>query len=122
MISIAIKSDSFAPQYLAASLYDAAWWRWMPGDTISVAWPVGKICIVDETDPRWDWVMSASLQSFESADPNDHYRPFLEKNVGKQGWDWNWGVRDNNSAENKLTIKVRKKHGKWATMMTLIWN
>ena len=105
----------------AGNLYDAAWWRFMPGETITVKWPVGKIT-VDETNLRWDWVMSASLQSFQSADPNDHYRPWLEKNVGRQGWDRNWALRDNNSAENRLTIKVRKKHAKWLTMAALMWS
>ena len=105
----------------AGNLYDAAWWRWMPGETITVAWPVGQVKI-NPTHRHGIW----SGYDFEyeyvmSADPNDHYRPWLEKNVGRQGWDWNWGLRDNNSAENRLTIKVRKKHAKWLTMAALMW-
>lgn len=105
----------------AGNLYDAAWWRWMPGVTISVKWPVGKVFVVDNSDSRWDWTLGASHQLFESADPNDHYRPFLEENVGKQRWDWNWALRDNNVAENRLTIKVRTKHAQWATIVGLQW-
>lgn len=85
----------------------------MPGVTISVKWPVGWAVLHEMSD--------GSRTSVQSADPNDHYRPFLEKNVGKQGWDWQWGLRDNNAAENRLTIKVRTKHAKWATMAALQW-
>jgi len=105
----------------AGNLLEAAWWRWMPGVTINVKWPVGLVFVLDEKDRRWDWTMGTTKQSFDSADPNDHYRPWLEKNVGKQGWDWQWGLRDNNAAENRLTIKVRTKHAKWATVASLLW-
>jgi hypothetical protein len=105
----------------AGNLVDAAWWRWMPGVTINVKWPVGLVFVLDEKDRRWDWTMGTTNQSFDSADPNDHYRPWLEQNVGKQGWDWQWGLRDNNAAENRLTIKVRTKHAKWATVASLLW-
>ena len=99
----------------AGNLYDAAWWRWMPGETVSVAWPNGPIIKEHMDQYRTD-------EQLLSADPNDHYRPFLEKNVGRQGWDWNWGLRDNNAAENRLTIKVRKQHAKWLTMAALMWS
>ena len=95
-------------------LIEAAWWRWMPGVTFTVKWPVGWV-ILDE-------MPDGSTTSVQSADPNDHYRPWLEKNVGKQGWDWQWGLRDNNAADNRLTIKVRTKHSKWATLATLLWS
>ena len=98
----------------AGNLVEAAWWHWMPGVTISVKWPNGWVVLHEAPD--------GSKVSTESADPNDHYRPWLEKNVGKQGWDWQWGLRDNNAAENRLTIKVRKKHAKWATLAALLWN
>ena len=39
----------------------------MPSVTINVKWPVDEV----------------------SADPNDHYRPWLQEHVGRQGWDWN---------------------------------
>ena len=99
----------------AGNLYDAAWWRWMPGVTISVKWPVGWVVLNEMSD--------GSTTSTQSADPNDHYRPWLEENVGKQGWDWQWqwGLRDNNIAENRLTIKIRNNRAKWATLATLLW-
>lgn len=79
----------------------AAWWKFMPGTTITVKWPAG-ICI-DGTD---------------SSDPNDHYRAELEAAVGKQGRDWDWRVSDDSY---KLTIKVRNTHAAWATMALLKW-
>ena len=104
-------------------LIESVWWRWMPGVTFTVKWPRGVIVAgPGPEDPRWhDWGGAAYI-TFESADPNDHYRPWMEKNVGRQGWDWNWGLHDNNAAENRLTIKIRNKHAKWATMATLQWS
>ena len=98
----------------AGNLYDAAWWRWMPGVTISVKWPVGWAIL--------DKMPDGSKTSAFSADPNDHYRPWMEKHVGRQGWDWQWGLRDNNAAENRLTIKIRNKHAKWATIAAIQWS
>jgi hypothetical protein len=45
----------------------------------------------------------------------------MEKNIGKQGWDWNWGVAGMDVTENRLTIKIRQKHAAYATMLTLKW-
>ena len=103
------------------NIKDALWWCWMPGEMITVKWPAGlaKVC----PSHRYGWSgHEPEFEYVESADPNDHYRPWLEKNVGQQGWDWNWGLRDNNSAENRLTIKVMKKHAKWLTMAALMWS
>lgn len=102
-------------------LIESAWWRWMPGVTFTVKWPVGRV-VVDQTDWRWNWTTGAVHQSVESADPNDHYRPWMEQNVGRQGLDWQWGLRDNNAAENRLTIKIRNKHATWATLAALQWS
>lgn len=92
----------------------------MPGTIVKVKWPSGEITI-DESDPRWDWTLGASLQSGTSADPNDHYRPWLEANVGSQNWDWSWDMRDNDVAENVLSIKFRKGKEQYASMVALKW-
>jgi hypothetical protein len=70
--------------------------------------------------PEYDPSMSASRYTIYSSDPNDHYRKWLEKNVGKQGWDWNWniGKLDNNS----ILIKVRSKFNEQAVIMALMWS
>jgi len=93
----------------------------MPGVVINVKWPAGNIT-VDESDPRWDWTLSSSLQEGYSADPNDHFRPWLEKHVGRQKWDWDWGIAGNDSVENRLTIKIRQKHAKYATIAAIRWS
>jgi hypothetical protein len=67
------------------------WWRFMPGVIINVKWPKGMIIAgPGPEDPLWFDYGGAAYIKFESADPNDHYRPWMEKHVGKQGRDWNW--------------------------------
>lgn len=81
------------------------WWRWMPGVIAEVKWPRGWVVLHEAED--------GSKVSTESADPNDHYRPWLEKNIGKQGRDWDWKlgqVPTDNTAQDTLLIKVRHKH------------
>ena len=103
------------------SIVDKLWWRFVPGVVVNVAWPVGEVTI-DESMPKWDWTIGPSRYVIDSADPNDHYRPWMEKHIGKQGWDWNWGLLGNDMAENRLTIKVRKKYAKYATIMAMHWS
>lgn len=107
---------------------DSLWWKFMPGVEIIVKWPVGYV-VVGEDDPRWDWTLSACNQQFKSADPNDHWRPWLEKNVGKQGWDWNWKLGAFTAINNDstvvgtdfLVIKFRKKKSELATIFKLMY-
>jgi len=96
------------------NIIEKLWWRFMPGVVINVRWPKGLV-VLDE-------LADGSRVSTESADPNDYYRPWLEEHVGKQGWDWNWGMVDNNVAENRLTIKIRQKHAKYATIAAIRWS
>jgi len=103
------------------NIRDKLWWRFVPGVVINVRWPAGNI-VVDENDPRWDWTMGASLQEGFSADPNDHYRPWMEQHVGRQGRDWNWGMTNMDATENRLTIKIRQKYAKYATIAAIQWS
>jgi hypothetical protein len=92
----------------------------MPGVVINVQWPKGQV----KVGPSHWYEYSGYGPEFkyiDSADPNDHYRPWLEEHVGKQGWDWNWGMADRDATDNRLTIKIRKKHAKWATYCMLNW-
>lgn len=95
------------------------WWKFMPGKTISLKWPNGWVVLHDDG--------SGGQVSTESADPNDHYRPWLEKNVGKQGWDWQWRHRttipdDGSIHTDWVVIKFRKSKEKWATMAAMKWS
>ena len=104
------------------NIKDKLWWRFMPGAVINVTWPRGDI-VVDHNDPRWQDMGGAVWVNLGfSADPNDHYRPWLEANVGRQGWDWNWGMGGHDVAENRLTIKIRQKYSKYATIAALNWS
>lgn len=86
----------------------------MPGTIINVKWPKGWVVLHTALD--------GSCVSTESADPNDHYRPWMEQYIGKQGWDWNWGMADNDVSENRLTIKIRQSKSKYATIAALKWS
>ena len=85
----------------------------MPGVVVKVRWPRGWVVLDESGD--------GSQVSTDSADPNDHYRPWLEANVGRQGWDWNWQVLDNDVADDQLTIKFRRRHAKYATIAVMRW-
>ena len=90
------------------NVLDHIWWKLMPGVTISVRWPVG-------------WTKPDHLgNQANSADPNDHYRPELERVVGKQGWDWYWKVDPNDV--DSLIIKFRKSKENYASYFALKWS
>lgn len=103
-------------------------WKYLLGVKVTVPWPVGHIEIGPD-HRQWDDTMGAVKQSVLSADPNDHYRPWLEENIGRQGWDWDWrwqygdgrqkllarsnllGFPDDLDQGNDMVIiKVRRKH------------
>ena len=87
---------------------EAIWWRWMPGEEFNLPWP----------------------STPQSSDPNDHYRPWLEKNIGRQGWDWQWrhhfevtmytpGYEEEMKLSDRVVIKVRRSKAKmipWAIL------
>lgn len=100
----------------ADSLSEWLFWKYGKGPTVTVKWPVGPI---EEVDP---------VDGTISADPNDHYRPWLEKNVGKQNRDWMWKIGPT-AADNgfgtrgydTLLIKFRKSKAKWSSIAVLLW-
>jgi hypothetical protein len=113
------KSGNYIPYGL--NLWQKLWWRFMPGEVINVRWPTGNI-VVDHNDPRWcDWGGAVWVDLGFSADPNDHYRPEMEKYCGRQGWDWDWGIADNDVAANRLTIKIRRKYANYAILLAIKW-
>jgi len=96
------------------NIIEKLWWRFMPGVVINVKWPKGWVVLNELPD--------GSRVSTDSADPNHHYRPWMEKHIGQQGWDWNWGMANNDVAENRLTIKIRQKHAQYATIAAIRWS
>jgi len=103
---------------------EALWWRLAGGPEISVKWPSGWVVMHEDQD--------GGKVSADSADPNDHYRPWLEKNVGKQGWDWQWkhhmedtmltpGYEDEVTAKDRVIIKFRKRHQESALIAKMLW-
>ena len=53
-----------------------------------------------------------------SADPNDHYRPWIEANVGEQGIDWQWKLVVDEYGD-RVRIQFTKKAEKWAIITAL---
>jgi hypothetical protein len=103
------------------NFYDKLWWRFMPGVIINVAWPKGPVKVGPSHRDGWSGI-GEYFEYVDSADPNDHYRPWMEQHVGRQGWDWNWGMSDNDVTENRLTIKIRQKYAKYATIAAIRWS
>ena len=108
---------------------EAIWWRWMPGEEFNLPWPSGEVTVT-ENEPGWDWTLGTVKQTVQSSDPNDHYRPWLEKNIGRQGWDWQWrhhfevtmytpGYEEEMKLSDRVVIKVRRSKAKmipWAIL------
>lgn len=95
------------------SFIEKLWWRFMPGVVINVRWPRGWVVLDDDGQ--------GGQTAIESTDPNDHYRPELTKLVGRQGWDWQWGMGGHDATEDRLTIKIRRRHAQWASYFALKW-
>lgn len=106
---------------------DRIYWRLVDYVEIDVKWPSGEI-VVDHSDPRWTDLGGAVWIRFESADPNDHYRPFLEQWIGRQGWDWDWRLAwhgrniETGEQNGRLTIRMRKKHEIYASHISMMWS
>ena len=118
MSSSEIKGLFFLPsgRYIPMGLniLQKLWWRFVPGVVVYVKWPKGWVVLHEAPD--------GSCVSTESADPIDHYRPWMEQHVGRQGWDWNWGLADRDASDNRLTIKIRQKYAKYATIAAIRWS
>ena len=97
-------------------ILERLWWRFIPGITIDVKWPNGQVKVGPSHRDGWCG-LGPYFEYVYSADPNDHYRPWLEKYIGIQGWDWDWCIADWDT--DRLTIKIRRKHAKYATIAAL---
>lgn len=75
------------------------WWMFVPGVLIKARWPRDDV----------------------SADPNYHYRPWLEEHVGRQGWDWDFDLLGHDVSTNRVSIKFRWPHKQKAMWAALQW-
>lgn len=85
------------------------WWKFLPGKTIFLPWPNGYANVI----------LYDKNSLIQSSDPNDHYRPWLEENVGRQGIDWDWSIY--NGSTDGIIIKFRIGKTQWATAAALMW-
>lgn len=102
------------------NIIEKTWWRFMPGVVINVKWPKGQIKVGPSHRDGWSGY-GPEFEYVDSADPNDHYRPWMEQHVGRQKWDWDWGMVDNDVADNRLTIKIRRGKEESAMMAAMMW-
>ena len=100
------------------NIQDKLWWRFMPGVVVNVRWPKGQVRVGPSHRDGYAGY-GAEFEYVDSADPNDHYRPWMEQHIGKQGWDWNWGMADRDATDNRLTIKIRQRH---AILAAIKWS
>ena len=90
-------------------------WRLRLKHEITIPWPTG-------------WTPQDHLgNSSNSSDPNEWYRDWLEHQVGRQGWAWDWRVgqthipRDNPLIEVRDTLKIRFHKEEHAVLFALKW-
>ena len=82
--------------------------RYRLTESIIVVWPNG-------------WTEPDCLgNSIQSSDPNDHLRPYLEKNIGHQIIDWDWHPIVM-FGDSYVKIHLNKKYARHITHMTMIW-
>lgn len=89
-------------------LWSQFWWKYIPGQTVEVKWPRGYYPLddIDNVD-------------CETTDPNTAYRWYLEKHIGKQGWDWDWRI--GSYQNDSLLIRVRTKHVDKLSLIVIKW-
>jgi hypothetical protein len=85
----------------------SVWLKIIPTKTITVPWP----------DHKWHRIYT-DVYALMPSDPNEVYRPWLEKHVGKQHIDWDWNIASYDGS--LLEIKFRKGKYKWATLFKLM--
>lgn len=92
---------------VSLSLTDFLWWKFMPGIIISVPMPINII----------------TLGHHKIADHSPYNcMLWLEKNIGKQTWDWDCGSLSTADGLNcELVIKIRRKYASKATLIGLLW-
>jgi hypothetical protein len=92
------------------NLYNILIWKYWLKHSVTVKWPRGWAVLHDDGE--------GNITSTESADPNDHFRPFLEKYCGQQcrAWEWRYAVSAKvvtvgyeEYYDDMVEIKFRKK-------------
>ena len=100
-------------------LWGKIWWYFNTGTTIVVKWPTMQTVEVGPGHRQWrQWYDGDSRVAYETDDPNDCYRPWLEENVGVQDRDWGWSAH---SLLGTLQIVFRKGKEEQATMAAMKW-
>ena len=96
-----------------ANLVSICQWRYWLKTEIEIAWPNG-------------WTPQDLLgNSSQTSDPNEWYREWLEDNVGRQGWAWDWRASRTHTGSGddwfdfKDTLRIKFRDDKAATAFAL---
>lgn len=91
-------------------IWTRLWWKTMCQSSVVLPWPRNAWTEMDHLGTQ-----------IRSTDPNDHWRPWLEENVGKQGWDWDWRLVELQIGYDHVEVGFRR--GKWdaRTAFALRW-
>lgn len=108
-------------------LWHRLWWKHAEGPTVTVKLPDEDVSTYEYDD-----------YMLHKDDVFFFYKPWLEQEVGKQGWDWDWEAEfetvtsttqfsamfnyiAESSTPTSVTIKLRKSKEKYASMIALKW-
>jgi hypothetical protein len=83
------------------------YWIVVPHDVVVVKWP----------DP-FDWEREPYRNM---GDPNNHYRAWLEENLGEQGYNWDWHLDWSQVKLDKIYILVPYHKRTFTSLIGLMW-
>ena len=90
----------------SGGIFPSLLWKFWLRQEVEIPWPHG-------------WTPQDHLgNSALTADPNEWYREWLEKHVGRQNWTWDWDI---GSTGDPYTLVLKFRNPKHATLFTLTW-
>lgn len=91
-------------------LWPRLWWKLMRYESVVLPWPKNAWTVMDHLGTQ-----------IQSSDPNDHWRPWLEENVGRQGWDWDWRLVQLINGYDHVEVGFRRGKTDAKTAFALRW-
>lgn len=103
-------------------IVDKLKWKMFAGPSILLRYPEHKEFTVDHSLPYWIDLGGAVNIKISSSSPDIHYRPYLEKHVGKEGFDWVWRIYDKNPNDTMIELKLHKRKHRWLAILPFVLN
>lgn len=86
-----------------ANLFRICQWKFWLRQEVTIPWPRGTL----------------PDSNISSSDPNEFYRYWLEANVGRQGWEWDWRVGSKIDGDNWGSLLLKFRDPKHATLFVM---